>query len=174
MSNKSITQMRSVPKELVGVVDDGTREIPLKNKFGKLICKIYFRPADLAIYDRYKALAADLEKIVAPLANIDIAADGTANTDTEWAVLKSVEADLKDRLNKLFDMEEADAIFTTRNPFSSVGGEFFCTRVITALGGVIEQAMQEEMQLSQDRVGKYLTDTEGNNAGATSENPDGK
>lgn len=39
-------------KMLRGVVDDGTREIPLVNKFGKLICKVYMRPADMSILDR--------------------------------------------------------------------------------------------------------------------------
>lgn len=164
---KNTVNQRPAPKPLTGVVDDGTREVPLLNKYGKLICKVYFRPADLSIFDRYKSLTADMANIVAPLANVNIYPNGTADTEEEWKVIKSVEADLKARLNQLFDMDEADDIFATRNPFSSVGGEFFCTRVITALGSIIEQALNEEMELSQSRIEKYLPDTEENNAGRT-------
>lgn len=170
---KNTVNQSSGPKPLYGVVDDGTREVPLVNKYGKLICKVYFRPADLSIFDRYKSLTADMANIVAPLSNINISANGTADTEEEWKVIKSVEANLKARLNQLFDMDEADDIFATRNPFSSVGGEFFCTRVITALGGIIEQALNEEMELSQSRIEKYLPDTEGNDARSSAEGTNG-
>lgn len=159
---------------LIGVVDDGTREVPIVNKFGKTICKIYFRPADLSLFERYQALMKDFEKVVEPLKGIDINNDGTASFDADFAILKEVERNLKDRLNEMFDMDEADDIFAKRNPFSSVGGEFFCTRVISAIGDVIEQAIKEEAQLSQKRMAKYLPDTEGENAGATAESADGK
>ena len=145
-------------KNMRGVIDDGTREIPLVNKFGKLICKIYIRPADLSILDRYKALTADFAGIVGPLKDLKIKTDGTVTFDEEWAVMKSVEAELKRRINALFDMEEADAIFEKRNPFSSVGGKFFCESVIETIGNVIADAVEEEMELSRKRTEKYLAD----------------
>lgn len=164
-------------KVLKGVVDDGTREIPLVNKFGKLICNVYIRPADFSIIDRYNALMGDFEKIVQPLEDLSLKNDGTAAFDADWAVLKSVEADLKKKIDELFDMEEADAIFSTRNPFSSVGGEFFCLRVLQSLEGVIATAVEEEAALSQKRMSKYLHDTEPikavgvkQDAGATADN----
>lgn len=159
---------------LVGIVDDGTREVPLVNKFGKTICKIYFRPADLSLFERYKALTKDFEKVVEPLKDISIENDGTASFEADFEVLKRVERNLKDRLNEMFDMDEADDIFAKRNPFSSVGGEFFCTRVISAIGSVIEQAIQEEAKLSQERMAKYLPETEGENARTTAESADSK
>lgn len=143
---------------LRGVIDDGTREIPLVNKFGKLICKIYIRPADLSILDRYKSLAADFGSIVEPLKDLHINTDGTVTFDEEWQVMKSVEAELKQRINALFDMEEADAIFEKRNPFSSVGGKFFCESVIEVIGNLITDAVEEEMKLSKQRTDKYLAD----------------
>ena len=170
---KTLAKARQNPAVLIGVVDDGTREVPLVNKFGKTICKIYFRPADLSLFDRYKAFMKDFEKVVEPLKNVSINSDGTASIDSEFEVLKEVERNLKNRLNVMFDMDEADEIFAKRNPFSSVGGEFFCTRVISAMGSVIEQAIREEAQLSQARIEKYLPDMEGENAGATSENANG-
>lgn len=158
-------------KTLQAVIDDGTREIPLVNKFGKLICKVYFRPADFSIIDRYNRLMGEFAEIVQPLENLSLNADGTATFDSEWAVLKGVEDKLKAKLNELFDMEEADEIFATRNPFASVGGEFFCLRVLQALGGVIQSAMAEEAKLSQKRMAKYLPNEEvTSNAGDAADN----
>jgi len=145
-------------KEYKGIIDDGTREIPLVNKFGKLICKIYIRPADLSILDRYNQLTADFSSIVEPLKKLDIKNDGTAAFDADWQVLKSVEAELKQRINALFDMDEADEIFAKRNPFSSVGGKFFCESVIEVIGGIIVEAVEDEMALSKSRTDKYLSD----------------
>lgn len=145
-------------KEYKGVIDDGTREIPLVNKFGKLICNIYIRPADLSILDRYKELTTDFNDIIEPLKNLDIEKDGTAAFDADWQVLKSVETELKRRINVLFDMDEADDIFAKRNPFSSAGGKFFCANVIEAIGSIIAEAVEDEMELSKRRTDKYLSD----------------
>lgn len=54
-------------KVLRGIVDDGTREIPLYNKFGRLICNVYIRPADFSIVDRYNTLMRDFASVVEPL-----------------------------------------------------------------------------------------------------------
>ena len=143
-------------KEYKGVIDDGTREIPLVNKFGKLICNIYIRPADISILDRYETLTADFAEIVKPLQKLDLNADGTATFEADWNALKTTEAELKRRINAVFDMEEADEIFAKRNPFSSVGGKFFCENVIEAIGGIITDAVEEELKLSQKRTEKYL------------------
>lgn len=145
-------------KAYKGIVDDGTREIPIVNKFGKLICNIYIRPADISILDRYNQLTADFSEIVEPLKSLSIKNDGTAAFDEDWAVLKSVEGELKKRINALFDMDEADEIFAKRSPFSSVGGRFFCENVIEAIGGVIAEAVEDEMEMSKRRTDKYLSD----------------
>lgn len=145
-------------KTLCMVIDDGTKEVRLVNTFGKEICKIYIRPTDLSILDRYKALMGDFEDIVKPLADLDLKNDGTASIDEDWPKLKQVEDELKRRLNALFDMEEADAIFAKRSPFASVGGKFFVQHVLDALGGVIEQALAEEAKAAEARTSKYLKD----------------
>ena len=145
-------------KELRGIIDDGTREIPLMNKFGKLICNIYIRPADLSILDRYQQLSTDFKTIVEPLKNIEIGSDGAVSFEEDWKIVKEVEAELKQRINALFDMDEADDIFAKRNPFSSVGGKFFCESVIEVIGNLIADAVEEEMELSRQRTEKYLDD----------------
>lgn len=158
-------------KELRGIVDDGTREIPLVNKYGKLICNVYIRPADFSIIDRYNDLMKDFDKVVEPLKELNIRNDGTAEFEKDWEKLKKVESELKSRINALFDMEEADEIFAKRNAFSSVGGQFFAERVLNALGEVIAEAIEEESRASKKRMAKYLADKPAaggmNNAGAT-------
>lgn len=162
------------PAEMRVVVDDGTREVPIYNKFGKLICNVYFRPADFSIIDRYNEMKGKIEGIVEPLKGITLKNDGTAKFDADWAVLKKVESDIKREFDNLFDMEQADEIFAKRNAFSSVGGQFFALRVFDALGGVIEQAVSEEAALSRARLEKYLTPAEitkdDDNAGDTADN----
>lgn len=160
-------------KILRGIVDDGTREIPLVNKFGKTICTVYMRPADFSIIDRYNALMKDFESVVKPLTDLTLRNDGTAEFEQDWQVLKEVETTLKQKINELFDIDEADEIFAKRNPFSSVGGEFFCMKVLNALGGVIAEAIEEEANLSHKRMDRYLQDVEpggAENAGAVTEN----
>ena len=144
--------------QLKGTVDDGTREIPIENKFGKLICNIYIRPSDISILDRYEDVIKTLPEIVKPLEELSIKNDGTANVEDDWAVLKQVEKDLYGQLNYLFDMEEAEEIFAKRNPFSSVGGRFFCEIVIEAIGNIIESAVESEVKATQKRTEKYLAD----------------
>jgi len=145
-------------KQYKGRIDDGTREIPLYNQFDKLICKIHIRPADFSILDRYDDLVRNLESILAPLKNISINNDGTAKFEKDWQTMKEVEAELKHRLNIFFDMDEADQIFATRYPFSSVGGTFFCINVIKGIGEVMAEAVSDEMELSRQRTSEYLDD----------------
>lgn len=72
-----VTQLKS-NAPLTAVIDDGTREVPIVNKFGKLVCKVYFRPADLSIIDRYNAMIKNFDSIVKPLETLEIRNDGTA------------------------------------------------------------------------------------------------
>lgn len=145
-------------KNYIGIIDDGTREIPIKNKFGKLICNIYIRPADISILDRYQRLTDDFEDIIKPLQTVNINPDGTAAFEEEWDALKKAEDVLKKRLNEVFDMDEADEIFKTRNPFSSINGKFFCESVIEVIGNLITDSIEEAYEESEKRMEKYLKD----------------
>lgn len=144
--------------QVKGVVDDGTRAIPIENKFGKKICTIYVRPGDLSIIDRYNEVIKTLPDIVTPLKELDIKNDGTAKLEDDWEVLKQVEQALYQQLNYLFDMDEAADIFATRNPFSSVNGRFFCETIIVVIGDIISEGITEEAAKTQRRTQKYLDD----------------
>ena len=155
----------------VVVIDDGTREYTIKNQFDEEICKIHFRPADFSIVDRYNAMMKDFDKIVEPLKDLSLKNDGTAAFDKDWTTLKKVESDVIDKIAGLFGMDDARGIFAERNAFSSIGGEFYCLRVLTALQNVITEAVEQEAELSEKRMAKYLDDIpEAVDAGATADN----
>ena len=138
-------------KPLSIVIDDGTQKIPVVNKFGKLICNIYIRPTDFSILDRYDKFVKDFNGIIAPLTGMNIDRDGKTEFESDWEVIKSVEAEIKKRFDEL----------KTRNAFSSVGGEFYCTKVLMAIGNVITAAINEESERSMKKSKKYLSRPEG-------------
>lgn len=152
------------------IIDDGTREIPITNQFGQTICTIRFRPGDIAILDRFKAMQAGVQELFKPLLDIDINRDGTADTDAEWKVIKGVENELIAQLNTLLDIDNADDIFRTRHPFSRVGGEFFATNFINAIGKLIADTINEENDTTNKKLSKYMP--EANDAGAAADNAD--
>ena len=142
------------------VLDDGTREILVTNKFGEEICKIHIRGGDLSILDRYKELMDDFDKIVEPLSNIKLQNDGTTSFDDDWAVVKQVQSDLIDRINALFDMKDAGKLFEKRNAFSTVGGVFYAERVLNMLGEIVGREIEEESKKSAKRIEKYTKDVD--------------
>ena len=151
----------------VFVLDDGTKEIVLNNNYGEEIAKIHIRAGDYSIIDRYNNLAKDFAEITEPLTKISLNADGTNAFESDWAVLKSVEKDLIDRLNVLFDTHDMGKIFETRNAFSSVGGHFFAENVIEVLGRVVTKSIEEGTKAAEKRTAKYLKDLD---AGTTADN----
>ena len=127
-------------------IDDGTREYTLENKFGQEICKLHFRPADFSIAERYNAMRGSFDDIVKPLESTTTNADGTARMDEDVKVLHEVDMAFRAKINELLDMDDADSIFCKRNPFSSVGGRFFCENVLDAIGDLIANAITEEAE----------------------------
>lgn len=69
--------------------------------------------------------------------------------------LKEAEKRLSDKLNALFDGNFAEAFFGKMNPFSIVGGRFYCEVAIEAVGAYIQNRFDHEMNLAQNRVDKY-------------------
>ena len=61
------------------IVDDGSVKESIRNKHGDEIGVFYFRPTDIGIIDRYNKIAADFDNITAPLENVNINPDGTAD-----------------------------------------------------------------------------------------------
>ena len=145
----------------VVVIDDGTREIKIENKFGEEICKVHIRAGDYSILDRYQTVMQDMPNILKPLQEAGIKADGTGELEKDWAIIKQVEKALLDRLAELFDTDDVQLIFKKRNPFSAVGGQFFAMIVLDGLGAEMARVVEEESKLSEKRMSKYLKDAGG-------------
>ena len=140
------------------IIDDGTREIPIMNKFGQEICKIYLRPSDWSILDRYQKFMQDFDKVVDPLKNVGINSNGEPQFENDWGVIKSVESEIKNRIDELLDTKCADGIFATRSAFSIIGGRFYCEIILNAIGDIISEAIAAEMKASAKRVNRFLSD----------------
>lgn len=138
------------------IIDDGTREYEICNRFGKVICVLHFRPSDISIAERYREMRETFGDIVKPLAELDIQADGTAADDAAMDALHEADVALRKALARLLDSDDAADIFAARNPFSSVGGKFFCEIVLDAIGGIVEDVMTEETEASRKRTSKYI------------------
>lgn len=140
------------------ILDDGTRELTINNKFGQEICKLHIRTGDIGIIDRYNGLLKDFDKIVEPISKVNMKSDGTSSFEEDWEIIKSVEKELVDRLNVMFDTQDMAKLFETRNAFSTIGGTFYVEKVIEMLGNVVSEAIAEETVQTQKRISKYTKD----------------
>lgn len=139
-------------------LDDGTEELTINNAYGQEIAKIHVRTSDIGIVDRYNELLKDFDKIIEPLGDVSMKSDGTSSFDDDWAKIKDVESELIDKLNAVFDSNDIDKLFETRNAFSTIGGVFYIEKVIEMLGGVVSEAIANETKKTQARVEKYTKD----------------
>ena len=76
-------------KNLNAVIDDGTKEIAIYNRYDQPICKVHIRPSDLSILDRFKEMEDKFDEVFEPLRGIDINADGSGDSDAAWAAIKA-------------------------------------------------------------------------------------
>ena len=144
-------------------IDDGTREYEIQNKYGETICKLHFRPGDISLLHRYEEMKDAIADTFKPLEEISLNADGTASTDEGIEALRKAEQEFRAALGKLIDSKDLDDIFRTRNPFSSVGGKFFCENVIEMLDNIIGGVLAEEAEASRARTAKYIETEEAAN-----------
>ena len=149
-------------------IDDGTKEYKIENQYGKEICRIHFRPADLALLDRFENISSTLQDALKPLQDRVLKSDGSPADDKGWEALKEAEAAVIAKFNELLDTDDLGDIFKTRSPFSSVGGRFFCEIILAAIGEVIVKEIEKEAAATQKRLAKYMPEPEADNAGAAS------
>lgn len=142
------------------VLDDGTKELEIRNPFGEVIERIHVRTGDLSIMDRYNSFVDNFDKVVEPISKMQIKDDGTSDIDEEWKVIKQVEKSLIDKLNEVFDSKDIGNLFKKRNALSTINGEFYIEKVIDMLGKVIAQDIKAETEKSAKRLKKYTEDVE--------------
>ena len=102
-------------------------------------------------------MAADFENIVAPLENVNINPDGTAEEkdEAEQAALKEAVQRLYDACNYLFGGDFAAAFFGKVHPFSPVNGHFYCENALGAVGKYISAQFDREVKKVNTRVERY-------------------
>ena len=140
------------------VVDDGSRRVPIMNTSGEEIGAFTFHPTDIGIIQRYNDLVDRFDGIVAPLEALSAEADDLLDiTDPRYAgALGEAAERLYDAVNTLLGSgDAAQAFFGSMNPFSPVDGDFYCTRVLDALGSYIGAAFETETAKFSDKAKKY-------------------
>lgn len=139
------------------VVDDGSVRESIRNKHGDEIGVFYFRPTDIGIIDRYSKVAADFDKITAPLENVNINPDGTVDekNEAEMAAMNEAEAKLFEACDFLFGGNMSEAFFGKMHPFSPVSGRFYCENALDAVGKYISKQFDSEVTKINNRVNRY-------------------
>ena len=139
------------------VVDDGSVRESILTKHGEEIGVFYFRPTDVGMIDRYNKMAADFDKITAPLENVDINPDGSVDekNEAEKAAMEEAVKRLYDACNYLFDGNFSEAFFGKMHPFSPVNGRFYCENALDAVGKYISRQFDREVAKVNNRVNRY-------------------
>lgn len=139
------------------VIDDGSVKVPIQNMHGEEVGVFYFRPTDVGMLDRYNKIVQDFDKITEPLEQVSLNADGTTdeNDEAQIAALQEAEKRLYDACDYMFGGNMSEAFFGKMNPFSPVGGGFYCENAINAVGAFIEKQFAEESQKAKQRIERY-------------------
>ena len=137
-------------------VDDGMREISITNNLGREIGVFYFRPTDIGIIDRYNEVIKKVPDVFKPLENININSDGTADTETEIAVLKEAEKRLYELCDYLFGGNLSEAFFGSMHPFSPLeSGVFYCENALESVGKFISAQFRRNVRGVEKRINRY-------------------
>ena len=152
MSNKD-----TIPMMIT--VDDGSRRVPIQNIHGEVIGEFTFKPTDVGIVERYNRMVDEFADITRPLEAFQNAEDGASEEDD--ARFLEAEKEARERLfaavDKLLGSEGASkAFFGNMNPFSPVGGLFYCENVLQSVGAYISAQFDAETAKFQSRAAKYL------------------
>ena len=139
------------------VVDDGSRRIPIRNMSGEEIGVFYFRPTDFGIISRFNETVGKFDEIVKPLEEIDINPDGTTDENDMSMVkaLEEAEKRLYEACDYIFGGNMSEAFFGKMNPFSPVGGVFYCETALEKVGNFISQQFDKETKKVNKRIVQY-------------------
>lgn len=139
------------------VVDEGSKKIPICNKFGDEIGVFYFNPTDMGIIDRYNKVVGEFDQITEPLENVEIPNDGAMEENNEAGIeaMREAQRRLYEACDYLFGGNFAEAFFGKVHPFSPVNGRFYCENALEAVGNFLIQQFGQETAKVNDRTAKY-------------------
>lgn len=139
------------------VIDDGKKEIPVKNKLGEVIAVLRFRTTDVNIVKRAEQAEKGIFDAVKCLNNVEIKSDGTAQSSLDTEVLKQAEDNVREQINYIFNDDVCSELFKACNPFSPIGGRFFAEIVVEMLVKIINNEMSKQQE---ENIRKYTDDLE--------------
>ena len=146
-------------KPMTIVVDDGSRRVPIQNKDGVEIGAFTFHPTDLGIIKRYNDLTDRADAIFEPLAQMsaELGDKDVDISDPRYAqALDEAGKRLYEAVNALFGSDDAaQAFFGRMDPFSPVGGAFYCAQVLDAVGAFIGAQFEQETARFSENAKKY-------------------
>lgn len=154
--NSKITNINNENNYIV--VDDGSVEVPIRNKRGEEIGVFYFRPTDMGMIDRFNGMVDDFDNITEPLESVNIKPDGTVDekNDAEMAAMREAESRLYAACDTLFGGNMSEAFLGKMHPFSPVNGRFYCENALSAVGQYISKQFARETKKINTRLEKYL------------------
>lgn len=128
------------------VIDDGSKRVSIKNLDGEEIGVFRFKPTDFGIVNRYNETVERLKEIIEPLGD-----------DQSDDAFQKAEKALYEACDYIFGGNMSEAFFGSVNPFSPVGGRFYCEQAIEVLGQYIGKQFDAEVKKIDKRVSKYTS-----------------
>lgn len=140
------------------VIDDGKREIPVKNKFGEVLAVLRFRTTDVNIIKRAEQAQKGVIDAAKKLEGMEIDSDGTTANSFDTEKLEQAEDEIKEQINSIFNDDVCSDLFKVCNPFSPLGaGRFFVENVVEMLVKIINNEMSRQQE---EHIRKYTDDLE--------------
>lgn len=136
------------------VVDDGYREIPVWNNLHEQIGTLRYNPTDLNIVNRYREIAGKFENITKAAIQANINPDGTGEDVESIDIINAAEKELTEALDFLLQSDSKRAFFSVVNPFTPIGGVFYCENVMEQLRVFISKLFDAELEKVNARVSK--------------------
>ena len=114
---------------------------------GKPLFTISFHASDIAIIHRY-------DEVVAYLNKLDTSTLQNAESTSEE--LARIENELADQLDKMFNANISDQIYSVMSPFTPLSsGKLYIEEIIEKIGGLIEAETGARLKKVQSRMSKY-------------------
>lgn len=131
-------------------IDDGTIRVPITDTDDREIGFFTFRPTDPSVSARLVAAGELAKEIKGPKEAQESLPEGIA----QWS--ESTTAKVYALFDELLGEGAAKNVFKEINPLVVVGGNFVFETILEAITGLIEEALQEQAELREERLGKYL------------------
>ena len=137
------------------VVDDGRIRVPIENLTGEEVGCFYFSPTDLGIIERFNEISKDFEKIAEPLDMVGVNSNGEGVDEESVQAIKEAERRLFKLVDYLFGGNAAEAFFGKINPFSPIGGNFYCVSVMNVVSEFISKQFDSQTKKISRNLAKY-------------------